>query len=133
MYTATRRITLRDADAAGVLFFARYLALAHDVYEEMMAARGICFAAMLHGGAYILPVVRADSEYRIPLCVGETVTIRLAVTEIRRRSYTVTYEWLTPGGQLAATCRTTHVAVDTTSRKSVPLPQELLAALQAEA
>jgi 1,4-dihydroxy-2-naphthoyl-CoA hydrolase len=132
MYTVTRTIALRDADAAGVLFFARYLTLAHDAYEEMMASRGIRFGDMLRDGSYILPVVRTGCEYRVPLWLGDVATIRIAVTEIRRRSYTVTYEIQAPDGRLAAKCHTTHVAVDKTSRKSMPLPEELLNALRVD-
>jgi 1,4-dihydroxy-2-naphthoyl-CoA hydrolase len=132
MYTVTRTITLRDADAAGVLFFARYLALAHDAYEEMMASRGIRFGDMLRNGTYILPVIRTDCEYRVPLRLGEAATIRVAVTEIRRRSYTVTYEMYTPDERLAAKCHTTHVAVDKTSRKFIPLPDDLVNALRVD-
>ncbi|HOT50401.1 MAG TPA: thioesterase family protein [Candidatus Hydrogenedentes bacterium] len=133
MYTVVRTITLRDADAAGVLFFARYLSLAHDAYEEMMASRGIRFGDMLHAGTYILPVIRTGCEYRVPLKIGDAVEIRVAIAEIRRRSYTVAYEMIAPDGRLAAKCHTTHVAVDKTSRKSIPLPDELAAALRAEA
>jgi len=130
MYTAVRTITLRDADAAGVLFFARYLSLAHDAYEEMMASRGIRFGDMLHGGTYILPVIRTACEYRVPLKIGDSATIHVVVSEIRRRSYTVVYEMHAPDGRLAAKCHTTHVAVDKCSRKSIALPEDLVAALR---
>ncbi len=129
MYETTRMITLRDADAAGVLFFARYLALAHDVYEEMMAERGLGLGKVLRELPYGLPIAHAECDYCMPLWVGDTVTIRLRVEELKRRSFTVVFEFLVEDGRTAATCRTVHVPVDRATGKPIPLPEELIAAL----
>lgn len=130
MYHVTRTITLRDADAAGVLFFARYLSLAHDVYEEFMASRGINFRAVLHDGEMLIPVIHAESDYHTPLHVGEKVTIRLEIAEVRRRTFTVYYEFCTEDGSLAAACKTVHVAVDRRTGRATPMPDMLLKALK---
>ncbi|NIA15052.1 MAG: hypothetical protein GWP08_13345 [Nitrospiraceae bacterium] len=128
MFEITKTITLRDADAAGVLFFARYLSLAHDVYEEFLAAKGISLRAMLDRGDMILPIVHAESDYRLPLWVGDQAVIQIEVAELAERRLTLTYTFLTPDGEVAATCRTIHVSVDPATRNVIPLPEELRAA-----
>ena len=132
MFTTTRRVTLRDADPAGVLFFARYLAFAHDAYEEFMAARGIDFARVIREGDYLVPVVHAESDHRRPLWAGDTTTIAVRVEEVKRRSFTMVYELRTSAGAVAAECRTTHTAVNKQTGRACPLPQEVLSALRAE-
>lgn len=129
MFETTKTITLRDADGAGVLFFARYLALAHDVYEEFMAIRGISFRRLIEDDDWILPVVHAESDHHKPLWMGDSVTVRLTVVEIGKRSVTLGYDFLTTQGDLAARCRTVHAAVDKRTGRAIPLPDELVAAL----
>ncbi len=129
LFEATKTITLRDADAAGVLFFARYLALAHDVYEEFMASRGIGFRRMLDENQYILPIVHAESDHHQPLWVDDKVTIRMSVLEIGKRKFTVEYLFVTLSGETAARCRTTHVAVSKATGRAMALPEELQRAL----
>lgn len=129
MFTTTRRITLRDADAAGVLFFARYLSLAHDAYEEFMASRGISFRVQITDGTFILPVVHAECDYRHPLWVGDETRVEVSVAEVRSRTYTIAYVLYTPDGHKAATCKTVHAVVDKESRKAIPLPRLVLDAL----
>lgn len=132
MFTTTRRITLRDADAAGVLFFARYLSLSHDAYEEFMASRGISFRAQITEGTFILPVVHAECDYRRPLWVGDEVRIEVSVAEVRSRSYTISYVLYTPDGLKSAACKTVHAVVDKETRKAIPVPKLVLDALGAD-
>ncbi len=129
MFSTTRRISLRDADAAGVLFFARYLALAHDAYEEFMISRGMNFRRQLEEGTFILPVIHAECDYRMPLWVGDETTIQLSVTEVKRRTFTVSYALHTPDGGCAAECKTMHAAVDKATRRAIPLPDIVVEAL----
>ena len=130
MYTVIRTISLRDSDAAGVLFFARYLALAHDAYEAFMTERGINFGHQVREGAYIMPIVHAESDHRRPLWVGDRFTINLHVAKIKSRAFTIHYEFRLPDGELAATCQTTHVAVNKATGRAMSLPLEVVEILR---
>ncbi len=128
IYTAT--ITLRDADAAGILFFSRYFALAHDAYEAFLEFRGLSIAHILKNEPYLIPVVRAQADYKAPLRVGDKATIRLTVREVKRRSFTLVCELFGPNGKLAAIVQTTHVAVDKASGRAIPLARPLVQVLK---
>ena len=41
-----RTVHFADTDAAGVVFFANYLAICHEAYEESLGAAGIGLAAL---------------------------------------------------------------------------------------
>jgi 1,4-dihydroxy-2-naphthoyl-CoA hydrolase len=131
MYVYRTTVTLRDADAAGVLFFARYLALAHDAYEAFMAEGGLSTARIIREESYVVPVVHAEADYKRPLQMGERVEIRLQVTQVRRRSFRIHYELCGEGGATACTAETHHVAVDKEKGKAVPLPERLADLLRA--
>ena len=129
VFTYKTPITLRDADGAGVLFFARYFALAHDAYEAFMAQQGVGFAGMLREKDYICPIVHAEADYKRSLWVGDVTTINLRILEVRRRAYTISTELLTPDGELACIIKTIHVAVNKGTKRAVRLPEELVIAL----
>ncbi|MFO7975713.1 MAG: thioesterase family protein [Candidatus Hydrogenedentota bacterium] len=132
MYTYTARITLRDADAAGVLFFGRYFALAHDAYEAFLDTHGLNIGHLIQTTDYILPVVHAESDYRRPLFVGQKATIHLRVVDLRSRTFTVCYEFLNAENDLACKVRTVHCAVKVKTRRAVALPKEVIKALKSE-
>lgn len=129
LFETTKTITLRDVDGAGVLFFARYLSLAHDVYEELMAARGVSFRRLIEEDAYILPVVHAESDHYQPLWTGDRVVIRIDVVDIGKRTFTLEHTFVTLRGDVAARCRTKHVAVDKKTGRAAALPEEVVRAL----
>ena len=130
MFEYVKTVGFRDADAGGVVFFARYFMLAHEAYEAFLLDRGIDIAKLLLGGGYVLPVVHAESEYRRALALGEQVTIRVTVEEVRRRAFTVGYELVNAAGELSARLHTRHVAIDGETRRAMPLPEDLAKALR---
>jgi len=132
MFVYPVRITLHDADAAGVLFFGRYFALAHDAYEAFLDSHGLNIGHLIQTTDYIIPVVHAESDYRRALFVGQQATIRLRVVDLRSRTFAIAYEFLNAEGRLACTVRTVHCAVNKQSRKAVALPKEVVTALKSD-
>jgi YbgC/YbaW family acyl-CoA thioester hydrolase len=126
-----RRIGMRDVDAAGIMFFARYLSLVHEAYEEMFLQHGIGFKDQIDKHGIILPVVHVDADYRLSLAVGERTRIKLAVTDIKRRTYMLKFNFTKGKDQLAAEGKIIHACVDYNTRKAVPLPPSLVSVLQA--
>ncbi|WP_295542303.1 thioesterase family protein [uncultured Thiohalocapsa sp.] len=124
------RVALHDTDAAGVLFFAHLFRHAHDAYEAWMAQLGFPLHAMLRDGVLRLPLVHAEADYRRPLRHGAVVTVQLTPTAVGAGSFTVDYRFHTADGDLAATARTVHAAVDGSSRGG--LPPALREALRAQ-
>ena len=130
MFEYERRIGMRDVDAGGVLFFARYLSLVHEATEEMLARHGIHFMGHVAEHGVVFPVVHVRADYRMPLPIGETATIQLNVSEIKRRTYTIAFTFLVQG-QIAANGELVHACVDCATRKATPLPPQVIEILQA--
>lgn len=130
MFEYARRIGMRDVDAGGVLFFARYLSLVHEATEEMLARHGIHFIGQVEEHGVAFPVVHVQADYRRSLLVGETTTIQLSIAEVKRRTYTIAFKFLVQG-QTAANGQIVHACVDCATRKATPLPPHLVDILQA--
>ena len=128
MFEYQRRIGMRDVDAAGVLFFARYLSLMHEAYEEMLHEQGISFKRQAEEHGIILPVVHVNIDYRAPVFVGDVATIRLRAAAVRRRMYTIEFKFVIQD-KVAASGSVVHACVDCGTRRAVPLPEHLRAAL----
>lgn len=122
---------MRDVDAAGIMFFARFFSLVHEAYEEMFLEHGIAYRDQRDKHGIIWPIVHAHADYKVPLYVGDKVRIELTVPEIKQRTYTVSFRFLTEQGELAAEGEIIHACVDYSTRKAVPLPPPLRKALKA--
>ncbi len=130
MFTYKTQIRLHDTDAAGILFFANQLKIIHDAYELLLEEFGVSFAQMLKGGKFFLPIVHAESDYKMSLFVGDHITIAIKVGNIGTTSFTFEYT-ITRGKDLVGTAKTVHVTVNSKTRKKTALPAPLRKALEA--
>ncbi len=125
------RIRIHDVDAAGIVFFARYYVLMHDVYESFLEAIGHGIPAAIDAGAIIIPVVESGARYFRPLRHGETITARLFLTGLKKTSYTVRVEFHGADGVHRSTLFCRHVCVDAKAMKPTALPPAMHEALAA--
>jgi len=140
-FTYERTIRLADTDAAGVVFFARTLALCHEAYEAALDAAGCSIAGLLGQESDILiPIARANADYLRPLFCGDLVRITLRPTRLSEESFAIDYELVRVGGEsarskTAARARTEHVVIGAQAllptspreRARMPIPQKLAA------
>jgi 1,4-dihydroxy-2-naphthoyl-CoA hydrolase len=119
-----------DCDAAGVVFGPRLAALAHQAYEEVLAAVGIDLAALVRGVELALPYVHLECEFRAPLRHGDEIAINVIAGRIGNSSYTVHIDFLR-GQESCARVSQTHVAIACATRSKIDLPADLRQALAA--
>jgi 1,4-dihydroxy-2-naphthoyl-CoA hydrolase len=128
-YTHAFPIRIHDVDAAGIVFFARYLSLFHDVFESFLAGIGHSISTAINEGNYIIPIKRCEAEYHRPMFHGETITGKLSLSELRGSSFTTVTRLIGPDQVNRATITATHVCVATKTMKPTALPDSLRAAL----
>ncbi len=128
MFTYTTKIRLHDTDAAGVIFFANQFKIVHDAYEDLLEEFGWGFRKMLKGTNYFLPIMRAESDYKAPIFVGDKIVIAIKVGHIGKTSFSFEYT-LKRGKTLMGTAKTVHVAIDQKTSKKIHLPSALRKAL----
>lgn len=118
-------IKLHDTDAAGILFFANQFRIIHDLYESFLGEIGFAFRDCLDRREFFIPIIHARSDFKIPLMVGDVVTITLNIVNIGQTSFKISYRLVDQSGNLAGTAETVHVTIDPTSKAKIDLPDRL--------
>ena len=131
MHTVSSIVKLRDTDAAGFLFFGNYFHIIHDAYETFLESIDFSMSYILGDSQVWLLVAHAEADYKKPLGVGDHIEIEIEVRKIGKASFELQYEVKGSDGILFAQLKTTHVAVDKQSNKSVKLPDSIRKSLTA--
>lgn len=126
-FTYHRTVHFADTDAAGVVFFANYLAICHEAYEESVAAAGIEFKAFFAANAVVIPISKSEADYRRPLACGDKLAVSVHPMSLSLDSYEVRFEIVRLGApeKSAARIRTEHVCIDAATRARKQLPTTL--------
>lgn len=125
------QVRLHDTDAAGILFFARELYFAHDVYEDFLRAIGFPMERLLGASEFFVPIVHAEAQFQRNVRAGDTVTIALQVAAVGTTSYTLSYELTNTKSEIVGTAKTVHVSVSRATGGKIPLPAPFRAAITA--
>lgn len=114
------KISLRDTDATGVIYFTELMRFALEVLEERLSLK-----KMLEQKEFLLPIVHAEADYFFPLTVGDEVEIKPSVKKIGQTSFTLHYQvW--KGQEKVGEVSLVHVAVSLKSKKAISIPQTVL-------
>ena len=125
-----RTIHFPDTDAAGVVFFARYLSICHEAYEEALASAGVPLATFFADHGIIVPIAKSECSYLRPLACGDKVRVELSPRRLSENSFALDFVlWKQTGSaeKRAAVARTEHVCISSATRERVPLPPAVAA------
>jgi 1,4-dihydroxy-2-naphthoyl-CoA hydrolase len=131
-FTYHRTVHFADTDSAGVVFFANYLAICHEAYEESLSAHGIDLKTFFAVNGVVIPVAKSEAVYRRPLSCGDRLGVTVQPRALSENSYEIRFEITRsdPQGKTAGAVRTEHVCIDSETRERRPLPAPLLAWVQ---
>lgn len=130
LYSEARVVRFQDVDAAGIVFFPRVLEYASDAYIGMLTARGIHLPKAIDAGGYRIPLVHAEADYMAPMRFGDPIRVEVVALDIGRSSFRVGYRLRHEDGRAAAVGQTAHVCVGLPGFSSIPIPEDLRAALE---
>lgn len=125
MYTYQTKIKLHETDAAGLLFFSNQFKIIHDAYEGLLENLGFGFAQLIRDKEFFLPIVHAESDYKLPLFVGDLIEVQVLVEKVGKTSFTLSYKLLDTSQRIVGLAQTVHVTIDKATRKKIPLPSDL--------
>ncbi len=123
-----RTIHFGDTDAAGVVFFANYLVICHEAYEESLGAAGVDLRTFFSQHGVVVPIAKSHAEYFRPLTCGDKVRVTVRPAAVARDSFVIDYELFRRGrpDKLAARVHTEHVCIAAHNRKRSSLPPPLV-------
>ena len=85
-------------------------------------------AAYLRGQRRGMVAVQQNLSYRRELHAGDTVAVQSTLLELRAKVVRFLHEMRNADtGEVAALCELTGVHIDTTTRKSCPIPEDIQA------
>jgi YbgC/YbaW family acyl-CoA thioester hydrolase len=120
-------IKFSQVDAAGIVFFSRLFELCHEAYEAALAQAGWPIAEVTKRD-WVLPIVRAEADYALPIRLGDAVTVEVRLVRVGRSSVTIGFRVISAAG-CCATIRHVHAAVDRATFAPCPVPGEFVGAL----
>lgn len=126
----TLRVRYADTDAMQVVYNAVYLAWFEAARTEWLRDRGLPYREVSARGIS-LPVTDATLRFRSPARYDDLVTIRATLLESRSRSVAFGYT-VHAHGRLLAEGLTRHVPVETTTGRSIRIPDWLQRCLQSD-
>jgi len=132
-FTYPRTVHFADTDAAGVVYFANYLAICHEAYEEALGAAGMELGAFFADTGLVVPIVRSEADYLRPVKTGDRLRVAVAPSALSENSFEIRFEIVRLGRpeKLAGRLRTEHVCIDARTRDRRALPPALAAWVRA--
>lgn len=128
-FQSQKTLAFGDTDAAGVVFYPRLLALAHEAVEDLIRQAPCGWDAWFASARHAAPIRRAEADFFLPMRPGETFDVRAAVEETGGSSVIFTVEFLDSAGRCAARVRTVHVFIARPSGERMSVPEDIRAAL----
>lgn len=123
-------VEFAHTDMGGVIFFGRYIELAHRAYEYLVRQQlNLDWATWFDNPDWLVPVRALTVDYLRPLRGGAAGEIQPRVEKIGRSSFTHSYTFLSQGNE-AAIVRMTSVFVDRTTFRKISIPPLVLKLLQ---
>jgi acyl-CoA thioester hydrolase len=102
------RVTYRDTDQMGVVYYANYLVWFEMGRTELLRQSGHTYGEFEKEG-YVLPVIRCACEYKKPARYDDLVCIRTRISSISAVSIIFEYEiYCEKTGELLARGETKH-------------------------
>lgn len=125
MFAHPTTVRLHDTDAAGVIYFASLLRMAHEAFEAALENAGLHLGDVLATGEILTPVVHAEADYLAPLRLSDRVRIEVHADRVGDTSFSISYRFVKQSDQVAAHAKTVHVAIDRTNGSKKTLPDAL--------
>lgn len=133
MIVHERRVKFEEVDAAQIVFFARFLNYCHDAMEALLDRLEGGTLGLIRDRKLGLPTVHIECDYLGPLRYGDVAVIQLTTEKLGKSSATLHYDvFRKADGAKVATAVHVIVASDLVTMKTVALPDDLRAQLQAQ-
>ena len=130
MVVLDRPIKFEDVDAAGIVFFGRFVTYAHEAMEHFFSTLEGGYPALIMGQRIGFPAVHVEMSFSAPARYGDTLRIETRIARVGNRSAVLWYRMLL-GDTLSAEIKHTVVVSDLRTLTSCDMPADVRARLLA--
>jgi len=115
-----------DCDAAGIVFYPRYLEMFNDLVEDWYRdAPHFSFTEIVTTRGWGLPTVHLEVDFVAPSVFGEYLSATLAVREIGTSSLTLDISLRGPDSTDRVRGKVVLVMIDRRNLKAIPIPDDV--------
>jgi 1,4-dihydroxy-2-naphthoyl-CoA hydrolase len=125
----SQTVRFQDVDAAGLLFFARYLDYVHDAYVSFLEKMGEPLPAVLAKRAWAAPLRHAECDYVAPVRFGDEIVVRLVAAHVEPTEMALGFRLEVKGVRTVALAQTVHTFIDLATLERRKVPESLAEAL----
>jgi len=125
-----RPVKFEEVDAAGIVFFARFVNYAHEAMENFFSVVEGGYPGLITKRRIGFPAVKLTAGFHRPVRYGDELRIETTVARLGGRSLDFRYR-MHLGADLAAELVHTVVVTDLDRMKSIDMPADVRAALEA--
>jgi acyl-CoA thioester hydrolase/1,4-dihydroxy-2-naphthoyl-CoA hydrolase len=129
MIKLEKKINFFDCDPAGILFYGNIFFLCHSAYEELVSSFALN-TDYWQNDDFVVPIINTSANYLFPYKNGDTVSVIVTVTDLRKSSFELNYECFNQHDKLCASVKTIHVLVDKKSWQKKELLPEIRESLK---
>jgi 4-hydroxybenzoyl-CoA thioesterase len=129
-FESRQPVRFADIDRAGIVYYPRFFDFWHRALEDFFNEDvRLPYHRLIDERRVGFPVVRVESQFKIPLQHGDLVTIRLTTVRIGGKSVAIRYRTHRPDQDaVAAEGVITHACVDMDAMRAIPIPDDVRAA-----
>lgn len=134
MFVHERAVRFEEVDAAGIVFFGRFLEYCHEAMERFFDDVPGGYVGLITQRRIGFPAVHVEADWKAPLRYGDAMRIEVTVPHVGTTSCTFRYRF-TRVGDGAEVASIEHVTVSSAldTMKKLPLPEDCRALLEAHA
>jgi len=124
-YRSEIRVRFAHCDAAGIVFYPRYIEMFNNLVEDWCRDTGIPFAEIRGGRGLGLPTVHLEADFTAPSRAGEILSATLEVRSVGSSSLGLEIVFQGPDGVERVRGSLVVVMVDVETKRPVPIPAEV--------
>lgn len=124
MYHTQVKIRFKDADPAGIMFFANVFDIAHDVFEEFIQAAGFSWEEYFESSEYAVPLRHVEADYKSPLRPGHSYDVGVEITNLGQSSVTFKYQFY-DDHTLCCDVTMVHTFINPSTHKKISIPADV--------
>ncbi len=130
MFEHRRPVRWNDVDAAGIVYFPRFLDYCHDAIEAMFDALEGGYPTLTMKRRIGVPTVHLSGDFRSPLAYGDTCLVRVTVRRVGRSSVTFVHRLIRERDE-ALCAEIEHVVAvsDLDALRAIEIPADVRAVL----
>lgn len=115
------QIRFREADPAGIAFFANIFDQAHDLFEEFIQQAGFTWKEWFASQDYIVPIRHTECTYHKPFKAGQKYDVVVSIAKLGNSSFTMKYLFV-QNSHLYADVKMTHVFLSAQNKEKISIP-----------